>query len=245
MNSKTANFFSTFKNLPHTFLKLIFPDMGLCYICGQEGDVVCEKCASQMERHAGRLCEKCGRSITHNKEICCMCEKNERPYDKGAIALFYEGAAKHAMKQYKFENMLPYSNFFAKEIHKSIEKFEDEIDIITAVPSHYFKVTGKGYNPPALIAKKLSKRLGISYKANIIKRVRYTKSMSLLKGVNRMEHSRKNFEIQKNNFYDKNILIVDDVSTTGATLHVCSDILKKSGAKKVFVAAVCGDNSSK
>ncbi len=227
--------------MPMAVFKLIFPDTGVCYLCGKQGDVICEKCSLEMERHEGSLCKKCGRVVEGGSELCDACLKYDRPYDNGAIALFYQGKARDAMKEYKFENKLPYSHFFAKEIYMSIKEHKWHIDIVTAVPNHPFKLIGKGYNPPALIAKKLAGMLNVKYDGKVLKRIRYTKSMSLLKGIDRMEHSKKNFAIKKFGFEDKNILIIDDVSTTGATLHVCAQLLKKRNAGKVYVAAACGD----
>lgn len=245
MNSRANELIETYKewfmNLPHAIFKLFFPDTGLCNFCGSTGEIVCDNCSSQIQRHEGTLCEKCGRSISSGRELCHMCLKDIRPYDKGVIAFYYDGIARDMMKEYKFENTLPYSSFFADEIYEKIDTIRDEIDIITAVPMHFMKIIGKGYNPPALIAKKLAKTMDVSYQGKILKRTRYTKSMSRLKGINRMEHSRKNFDLRKNCIKNKNILIIDDVATTGATLHVCADILKENGANKVFVAAVCGD----
>lgn len=244
MNSKTSDFVnrykSGFKNLPHAVFKLIFPDTGLCDICSNEGEVICEKCLAEMEKHTGKLCEKCGRSVA-NKTLCKACQKHERPYDAGAIALFYQDKAQEIMKEFKFENKLPYAKFLAQEIYESIAFRKWEIDIVTAVPMHPLKLIGKGYNPPVLIAKKLAKKLGLKYNNKILKRIRYTKSMSLLKKIDRMEHSKKNFSAGSACFENKNVLIIDDVSTTGATLHICAEILKRHGAGKVYVAAACGD----
>ena len=238
-NSFIEQYKKGIKNIPEAFLRLFFPEAETCYICSSEGDLVCEKCSMDIKRHEGNLCSICGRELKSGN-ICTQCVMHERPYDMGFVALVYDGIARDIMKIYKFENKLPYARFFAKEIERKVKPHADDIDIITSVPLHFFKAVSKGYNPPALIAKRLAKALNIEYSGMLLKRVRYTKSMSLLKGIDRMEHSKKNFAVCDADIEGKNILLVDDVSTTGATLHVCAEILKKHGAKKVYVAAACG-----
>ena len=243
MSLKSNSFIDQYKkgisNIPEAFLRLFFSDTETCYICGGEGDVVCEKCARDIKRHEGDLCHVCGRLLEIG-DICAQCSAHERPYDKGIIAIVYDDLARDIMKSYKFENKLPYARFFAKELEEKVKPYEEDIDIVTSVPIHFFKAVSKGYNPPAVIAKKMAKALNLEYSGMLLKRVRYTKSMSLLKNIDRMEHSKKNFAVCDEDIQGKTILIVDDVSTTGATLHVCADILKKHGAKKVYVAAACG-----
>ncbi len=241
-NNITMKFVSGIKYIFGAIFRLLFPEEKECIVCKSAGEVICDECSAKIKRHEGILCQKCGRSI-EIEGLCVQCAKKERPYYRGTIALFYEGVALQMMKDFKFENMLGYSEFFASEIYEKVKKYTEEIDVVTSVPSHFLKVIGKGYNPPALIARKIADFSDKRYMGQIIRRVRYTKSMSLLKGIDRMAHVKQNFAVGNKNVRDKCILIVDDVSTTGATLHICSELLMKAGAKKVYVAAACGDKS--
>ena len=246
MNSMKADFIERYrwgiKRIPQALYRFIFPENSECSLCGGEGDMICEKCIGQMRRHSGLFCDKCGRTVI-SAGLCEECTKNERPYEQGVIVFFYEGRARQAMKDFKFENRLPYGTFFAHELYEKIKPLNWDIDIVTAVPSHPYKVMGKGYNAPAVIARRFAKMMNIKYDARLLKRIRHTKSVSLLHGIDRMAHAKENFAIGKPAFRGKNILLIDDVSTTGSTLHVCTEILKNHGAGKVYVAAVCGDTS--
>ncbi len=222
--------------------RLFFPDTRECLVCGKEADGVCFECSEKVSRHEGMLCPKCGRSVKSDG-LCVQCLKNIRPYHRGIIALFYEGKGLQMMKDYKFENKLGYADYFADEVHKKVIEYKEDIDIVTAVPSHFLKIIGKGYNPPALIARKTAQLMDKRFSGNVLRRIRYTKSMSLLKGIDRMAHVKKNFASSQKDIKGKSILIIDDVSTTGATLHICSELLMKAGARRVYVAAVCGDKS--
>ena len=246
MNLKNSDFIQRYrwgiKRLPQALYRFIFPESGVCGLCGGEGEVICAKCINEMQKHVGMLCDKCGRAVRH-EGLCEECMKNARPYDEGAIVFFYEGRARQVMKDFKFENMLPYGTFFAQELYEKIKPLGWDIDIVTAVPSHPYKIIGKGYNAPAVIARRFAKMMNLKYDAGLIKRIRNTKSVSMLHGIDRMEHAKENFAVKKPGLDGKNILLIDDVSTTGSTLHVCAGILKNNGAGKVYVAAACGDTS--
>jgi ComF family protein len=230
------------KRLHKALYRFIFPASYECGLCGGEGEIICKKCIGEIQKHSGVLCDKCGRAVRY-EGLCEECIKNPRPYERGAIVFFYEGRAQQAMKDFKFENMLPYGTFFAQELYEKIKPLGWDIDIVTAVPSHPYKIIGKGYNAPAVIARRLSRMMNLKYDAGLLKRIRHTKSVSLMHGIDRMAHAKENFAIKKPGLDGKNILLIDDVSTTGSTLHVCTQILKNHGAGKVYVAAACGDVS--
>ncbi len=246
MNLKNSDFIERYrlgiKQLLQALYRFIFPPSGKCGLCGGDGEIICEKCIGQMHEHSGKLCDKCGRAVRY-EGLCDECIKNARPYERGAVVFFYEGRAQQTMKDFKFENMLPYGTFFAQRLQEKIKPLGWDIDIVTAVPSHPYKVIGKGYNAPAVIARRFAKMMDIKYDTRLLKRIRHTKSVSLLHGIDRMAHAKENFAIKKSALSGENILLIDDVSTTGSTLHVCAQILKNHGAGKVYVAAACGDTS--
>lgn len=230
---------NSIKNTGKAFKKLLFYTPDECMLCGKAGDIVCKSCIESLPMHKGILCVKCGKQITSG-ELCYNCIKDTRPYEKGFMVFLYEDNAKKLMHDFKFEGKRDIAEFFAQAILNCVKSFD--VDIITSVPMHMVKKLGKGYNPPALIAKELSTMMDKPFNNKILRRIKHTKAMSTMQGIDRMEHSKKNYSINKSNIKDKNILLIDDVSTTGATLHVCSQILIDNGANTVYVAAACGGN---
>jgi ComF family protein len=233
---------NAFKNTGKAFKKLLFYAPDECILCGEDGNIVCKSCAETLPMHKDNLCIKCGKQITSG-ELCYNCKKDKRPFDKGFVVFFYQDNAKKLMHDFKFEGKRNIASFFAQSIYNRLIMQDIHIDIVTSIPMHTIKKLGKGYNPPTLIAKELSIMLNKPFDGNILKRIHHTKAMSTMKGIDRMEHSLNNYSYNnKKDINNKNILLIDDVSTTGATLHVCSQILKDNGANKVYVAAACGGN---
>ncbi len=109
------------------------------------------------------------------------------------------------------------------------------INLIIPVPLHHLKKAERGFNQSALIAKAISKRLKIPFKSNIVKRKRYTQTQTQLSLKERQENMLNAFNIKKKKFLNgENILVIDDVITTGATITECGKILKENGANNVY-----------
>lgn len=228
-------------NTSKAFRQLLFYCADECVVCGAAGKIICNECSYKMLRHEKILCLKCGRQI-NTGGLCHNCSAIKRPYKQGVIAFFYQDIAGDLMYDFKFNYKKDNAQIFAEELYKKINEYAWNFDIITAIPINILKLLGYGYNPPKLVAKRLSKLINIPYKDSLLKRIRYTKSMALLGNIDRMKHVSKNFRAAKKAIDGQKILLVDDVSTTGASLHFCSQLLLNNGAKVVYVAAACGDN---
>jgi ComF family protein len=124
----------------------------------------------------------------------------------------------------------------AKTLHHVFEKWN--INLIVPVPLHPLKKAERGYNQSHYIAKSIAGELKIRYDSRLLMRVRFTDTqttMSLIErqvniqGAFRASHSEK--------IKGRNILLIDDVITTGATLSECGKVLLKSGAARIFAAS--------
>lgn len=114
-----------------------------------------------------------------------------------------------------------------------------KIDYITPVPLHHLKKADRGYNQSFYIAKGLSKGLTIPISEGFIKRKKYTKSQTTMSLKERQENIEEAFKAKRNlTLKDKNILLIDDVITTGSTIGECGKVLLSAGANKVYAASV-------
>ena len=114
-----------------------------------------------------------------------------------------------------------------------------EIDIIIPVPLHHLKKAERGFNQSEFIAKGLSISSAIPYSNKIIKRTRFTESQTKLDLNERERNVSGAFKVKdKKRIADKNILIVDDVITTGATVNECAKVLEENGASKIYACSV-------
>ena len=128
-------------------------------------------------------------------------------------------------------------SILGKNLKQKITKWK--IDYIIPVPLHHLKKAERGYNQSSYIAKGLSKELNVPVAQGFIKRKRFTESQTTMSLKERQENIEGAFKAKRNlTLNGKNILLVDDVITTGSTIGECGRVLLKVGANKVYAVSV-------
>lgn len=118
-----------------------------------------------------------------------------------------------------------------------------EIDLIVPIPLHPVKLRERQFNQSEALATYLAKKLNKKIIKDRIKRIKYTLPQTELKREDRLKNVKDAFLAKRHNgFEDRTILLIDDVFTTGATLHECAKSLKNAGAKKVIAFALARGN---
>ncbi len=110
------------------------------------------------------------------------------------------------------------------------------VDAVIPVPLHQKRLRQREFNQSALLAKYLAKSLGIAMMLNCLVKVRDTTPQVGLRSQDRRKNIKHVFDLKQRELIEgKNIMLVDDVVTTGATVRECSRVLKKAGARNIYV----------
>jgi len=208
-------------------INLIFPNV--CGIC----DKICKE----------DLCKKCELKLKKIQKFKIDNYKDKN-FRKHLYIFEYEGIIKEKLIKFKFREKAyvykAFVNFLIK--NKKICRFLKSYDIIIPVPIHYNRKITRGYNQSALIAKEIAKKLNIQYEEKV-----------LLKNVNNNPQSTKNKQDRKENvigvyytknkekIYNKKVILLDDIYTTGSTVNECSKVIKLAGANVVDVITIAKD----
>ena len=205
-------------------LNFLFPPV--CGICGkQDIEWICEKCL-----------EKLKINIIYRKVY-------NKYYDEMIYLFRYKDVRKLILK-YKFNNQAFLSNMFSQIIlkNKKLCRNLKFYDIIIPVPMYKIKKQKRGYNQTELITKKIAKNLELQEDSKVLLKIKNTRTQSKLNEKQRYENIKNVFYIKDNEkIKNKNIILFDDIITTGATINECAKILKQNGAKKVTVLAIAKD----
>lgn len=213
---------------------ILFPNRCVC--CGRvmaDKTAICDDCKGKLPLIEDDRCPRCG----SGKERC-SCTPIVNHYDRITAPFYYESAAKGMVMKIKHHcdgiSADMAAAFISEECKRS---FRIHFDAVTCVPTDMGKFVKRGYNPAALIAKRLAKNMDLPFEEFLKKR--FTPGSQKKKDrLKRLESISGAYKI-KGNVSGKNILLVDDVKTTGATINECSRILKENGAAKVYVAVLC------
>ncbi len=190
---------------------------------------ICEECAKKIGYY-----NNCINSLNLPRDIETYCD--------GVVCVgSYSDSLKNSLKRFKFSNKPSYyralGKLLALKVQNTIQL--DQIDMIIPVPLHRNKYKQRGYNQAELIGKCAAKQLGIPLEANILVKTSESKSQSLLSRSERLSNVKDVFNVVKAEaIYNKNILIIDDIVTTGSTLNQCSKALKQGGASSIVAAAI-------
>lgn len=219
------------------FKDLLFPRH--CLSCGALGSFICLRCQKSLQFVQKERCFYCGRQsfqgFTH--PVC----RKFRGVDGFRTIYRYENVMKRIMKGIKYrlarEALDELLHFSAGQIGLTLKYLKDlNIHIaIQPVPLHKARLHERGFNQADIIVRNLSALLGFPT-VSVLQRVRKTEPQAQLSsGQKRYQNLRAAFAVSPAAVVPQNILLVDDVATTGSTLASAVRELKRAGAKQVFV----------
>ena len=217
------------------FIDVIYPP--ICYLCNK-----------QLQDSSLCICFECWdkfKKFDTNSDLYQILLKrfNNEGFINGFVSLYLfekDGKFQEVIHLLKYNNIKSIGIELGTILGKVIQKEFENIDIVTSVPLHRLKKRERGYNQVDFICKGISKVTGVNFFDNLILRVRYTQSQTKLNFQERMDNVKDAF-IANKKFIDiirgKNIIMVDDVITTGATINSAAKALKEAGASKIYAAS--------
>lgn len=221
------------------FLKdLVYPEKPVCLACERrydhsEIDGICDRCLSRFS-FITDACPICGREVRPATLIegqpCPECKKERPPYNIARSVFSYSGYAREVLLEFKYGHRPDLAGPFAQMLYLYYDEYlkDKKIDYIIPVPMHGERRNYRGYNQAAKIAAALSKKLRIEYK-DILLRVKNSLPLYTLTKRARKLELEGAFELKEGIepaiMSGKNILVIDDLMTTGTTASEISHFL--------------------
>ena len=211
-------------------LDLIYPPV--CGICGKlDSNWLCNKCKIKLK-------------YLYNLKIEDYINDESKYFDEHIYLFKYEGMIRDIIIDYKFkEKSYKYRsivNFLLK--YKNYCEILKNYDIIIPVPISKKRFKERGYNQSALFAKDISKKTELIYIENSLQKIKDNISQSKLNKQERKENAKNVYQLKnKDKLINKNILLIDDIYTTGSTVNECCRILKTAKPNKIGVLTITKD----
>lgn len=186
------------------------------------------------------LCKNCKKSI----EFSTVYQQGFFENVKIFSAFPYKDIPKKLVHQLKFNHKKGVSKILAALLYEYFLKTElskNDIKnfIIIPVPSHKQRVSIRGYCQTNLICEEFSRISDVKFNTEILKKIKNTKPQFKLNSKERRENLKDSFSLCLNNYNGENILLIDDITTTGATLQEIIKLFKKENITNLAVLTVC------
>lgn len=231
---------SFFDTVFHSVLNFIVPP--LCPICKERiltPHGLCATCFSKIHFIDKPHCQICGNPFEFDipeEYLCGKCCKKLPPFTKSRSAFLYDSFSARLILPFKHSDHLELTPLFVNLLKRAGTDLFEETDLIIAVPLHLTRYIYRKYNQSDVLAKALAEKIHKPYSSNVLIRKHRTKSQGHMNAENRKRNVAGAFRVKNTHLIEgKNILLIDDVFTTGATINECSKMLLKNGAKNVFV----------
>lgn len=228
-------------------LEYIFlPKCGICEKLGE--GYLCKDCLEELKKYA--IIEK--KILYNSSNILNKFEKIENKLEKVEIIskiekmhIFrYEEKIRNLILQYKFNDKAYLYKTFCEFIVKNKKAFDfiKKYDIIIPVPIHKKRLKTRGYNQSELIAKELTKRTKLIFLKDVLVKKINNNAQSTLNKKEREENAKNVYKlINSEKIKNKNVLIFDDIYTTGATINSCIKELENVGVKNIGILTLAKD----
>jgi competence protein ComFC len=205
----------------------------LCGGCGSSGSRWCSSCCKNTPLIPDSICRKCGEILKSPGE-CNHCQDYPPSYIASRSWAVFNGSIRNALHRLKYQGDIALGEILARPLVGMLNSWNWDIDVITAVPLGVARRKERGYNQSALLAIPLSLGSSKTYESRALLKIRETRSQVGLSLTQRRENVDEAFHARYNYVNGKSVLVVDDVTTSGATLEACSHALLDAGARQVY-----------
>lgn len=225
---------------------LIYPNY--CLACGnrieitQERDSICAGCRDKIEKNLPPFCAACGRHLDAKaieKNTCSNCSNAKFYFDRAFSPCAYTGVMKKLIHEFKYNG----KDYLGKPLGSMINTFIrdyclpiEHLDFIVPVPLHKIRQREREFNQAQLLSQQVADEFNKKALINILIRTKPAKTQTELTLEERRRNVEKSFLVTKPDLIkDTNLLLIDDVLTTGATSNEAAKSLKEAGAKIVLL----------
>lgn len=216
-----------------------------CIVCGRTTNkFICDRCESEIEYINPPLCTRCGRPFNSEQGIshlCYNCIKEKNKFTMSRAVFKYNGHIKHLIHRFKFGDQVNLAEFFSDQLIRLYNMYfvTRKIHAIIPVPLANGRLKHRSYNQTQLLADMMSKKLFLPVYSEQLVKVKETLPQSKLNSEQRRENVKHAYMVvDSNRIKSKNILLIDDVITTGATINACANTLIRAGINQVYVIAI-------
>jgi len=218
-------------SLKKVALDLLFPRW--CIGCGREGDYICDTCRQTLSVISPPICPRCGHPQSQGK-LCPGCVDWQAEIDGIRSPFLFAGLIRRAVHELKYRNLRALAAPLAELMYDYLIKNPLPGEVLVPVPLHRKRYGERGYNQSALLARELGKLSGLPVVENYLIRQSYVLPQVRVASVGeRRENVADAFACRDGRLRGKGVILVDDVSTSGATLDSCARVLKSAGVTEI------------
>lgn len=232
---------SFFSKIGQFIKQFFFNPKWTCNVCGKEifdGKYFCDDCEKELPFNDGAICEHCGRKLKVADNYCTTCKGKLVSFDRCRSVFTYDAPINKLIKNAKYDGKKYLLELFASYLSTAYAKHFLKADFITFIPMTEKSKKKRGYNQSQELSNLVGEKLGVQV-IECLRKTKETDRQATLNSGDRFKNLVDAFKIiDKKVVLDKSIVVIDDVTTTGATAETVAKILKKAGAKSVYLLTV-------
>lgn len=218
-----------------------------CSVCMAElatAPALCPTCWMDLHFIKSPICARTGVPLPFDlgpESVSLSAMRFPSAYDRARSALIYNGTARQLIHKFKFHNRPEIAALLTPWLQTCGQDFLQDADYLIPVPLHLFRIVSRRYNQSAELARMLSQSSGVPMKVEWLRRVKKTSQQVGMTRDMRRKNLKNAIEVKPNKvaaLAGKNIILIDDVITTGSTVTACAKTLRKAGVARIDVLSV-------
>ncbi|MDP6344852.1 MAG: ComF family protein, partial [Alphaproteobacteria bacterium] len=202
---------------------------------------LCAACWREIDFLGPPQCGLCGFPFAHDEgaeAICAACSRRTPDFDRARAVFAYSDGSRQLLLRLKHADRLDGVPAFAHWLARAGDGLLAEGAVLAPVPLHRWRLARRRYNQAALLTRSLSRLTGLAHRPDLLRRVRATASQGGLSPGRRARNVAGAFAVRPKDggwLAGRQVVLIDDVFTTGATVSACARTLKRAGAAGVDV----------
>jgi ComF family protein len=204
-----------------------------CGGCGKTGSRWCDECQTCIDKLPDSVCLCCGDILTYGG-LCTRCRLNPPSFTAMRSWAIFGGSIRNALHRLKYKGDIALGEILSRPLIKLLAVLHWDVEVLVPVPIGIARKVQRGYNQAAIIGLPIALSSNLAYRPKALVKTIETRSQVGLTIMERYANVHGAFQADKKVVSDRSVLIVDDVTTSGATIEACSSALLQAGAKAVY-----------
>lgn len=207
---------------------------GPCLVCRERagaGETLCAPCVASLP-WSGPACTRCALPLPAGDAVCGACLRRAPPLNAVRAVFVYGFPVDRLVPRFKFHHDLAAGALLARCMATVLAPLPRP-DALVPLPLHNARLRQRGYDQALELARPLARRCGVPLRDDLLRRIRSTAPQSRLDAAARRRNVRGAFAAAGDGPMPRHVVLVDDVMTTGATLHAAARALRRAGVARV------------